>query len=50
MTPRNEALLLIWVYVYFLFGEVQTTTNCSQFAKIVVGYKKQLVRFAHELF
>ena len=35
MTPRNEALLLIWVYVYFLFGEVQTTTNCSQFAKIV---------------
>lgn len=50
MTPRNEALLLIWVYVYFLFGGVQTTTNCSQFAKILVVYKKQLVSEPHELF
>lgn len=41
MMSPPEALLLVGVFVYFLFGEVQLTTNCSQLNKVVVGYKRK---------
>ena len=38
MVSRNEALLLIGVFVYFLFGEVQLTTICSLLMIFAVGW------------
>ncbi len=40
MIPPSVVLLLIGAYVYFLFGKVQLTTNCSHLDKVVVGYKR----------
>ena len=34
MLSSFEAFLLVEVFVYFLFGEVQLTTNCSHLDKI----------------
>ncbi len=64
MIPRIEALLLIKVFVYFLFGKVQipfqsailtlfsyhknTSQNATKMQDIP-SIKEQLVRFAHEL-
>ena len=34
MMSPPEALLLVGVFVYFLFGEVQLTTSCSHLEDI----------------
>ncbi len=46
MMPSFEALLLVGVFVYFLFGEVQLTTICSHLEDIC----SRLVRLTNWLF